>query len=44
MVRAFVALGRIPMARERDLRTQLLGAGNSRVEVVNFKPQQHAIC
>ena len=31
------------MAREDDLRTQLRGAGNSRLEVVNFKPQEHAI-
>ena len=36
MVRTAVTLGRIPMAREDDLRTQLRGAGNSRVEVANF--------
>ena len=43
MVRTAVTLGRIPMAREDDLRTQLRCAGNSRLEVVNFKPQEHAI-
>jgi|SRR6187397_51506 hypothetical protein len=43
MVRTAVTLGRIPMAREDDLRTQLRGAGNSRVEVANFKPQEHAV-
>ena len=43
MVRTAVTLGRIPMAREKDLRTQLRGAGNSRLEGVNFKPQEHAI-
>ena len=39
MVRTTVTLGRIPMTREDDLRTQLRGAVNSRLEVVNFKPQ-----
>jgi hypothetical protein len=43
MVRTAVTLGRIPMVREDDLRTQLRGAGNSRVEVANFKPQEHAV-
>jgi hypothetical protein len=43
MVRTAVTLGRIPMAREDDLRTQLRGAVNSRLEVVDFKPQEHAI-
>jgi hypothetical protein len=43
MVRTTVTLGRIAMAREYDLRTQLRGAGNGRLEVVNFKPQEHAI-
>jgi hypothetical protein len=43
MVRTALTLGRIPMAREDDLRLQLRGPGDSRVEVANFKPQEHAV-
>ena len=43
MIRTAVALGWISMAREDDLRLQLCGAGNSHVEVANFKPQEHAV-
>jgi len=31
------------MARQNDFRLQFRGAGNGRVEVVNFKPQKHAV-
>jgi hypothetical protein len=43
MVRTALTLGRIPMAREDDLRLKLRGPGDSRVEVANFKPQEHAV-
>jgi hypothetical protein len=43
MVRTALTLGRIPMAREDDLRLQLRGPGDSRVEVANFKPQEHTV-
>ena len=31
------------MARQHNLRLQFLGAGQSRVEVADFKPQEHAV-
>ena len=43
MVRAAATVGRIPMTRQDDLRVQFCGAGNRRVEIVNFKPEEYAV-
>src|SRR5439155_26715474 len=43
MVRTAVTVRRIAMARKEDLSLQIRGAGNGRVEVANFKPQEHAV-
>jgi hypothetical protein len=43
MVRSAVAVGWIAMAWHIDLSVQLLSACDRRVEVVEFKPQEHAV-
>ena len=43
MVRTAVTVERIAMAWHDDLSLQFLSARDGRVEVVDFKPQEHAI-
>jgi hypothetical protein len=43
MIRTAVTVGGIAMARQNDLGVQVLSAGKGRVEVVEFKPEKHAI-
>ena len=43
MVRTAVTVGRMAMARQDDLCLQVRGPDNGRVEVANFKPQEHAV-
>src|SRR5437667_12472754 len=43
MVRTAVTVGRIAMAWHDDLSLQVLSACHGRLEVVEFKPQEHAI-
>lgn len=43
MVRTTVAIRRIAMARENDFRLQFRDAGRGLLEVIDFKPQEHAI-
>jgi hypothetical protein len=43
MIWSAVALRRIPVARQGNLRPEFLGAGYRRIKVLHFKPQQHSI-
>src|ERR1043166_1007128 len=43
MVWTTVAVGRIAMPWQDDLRLQVRSSGNGRFEIVHFKPQEHAI-
>jgi hypothetical protein len=43
MVRTTVTVRRIAMAGQKDLRLQVHSSGYGRVEVVDFKPQEHTI-
>src|SRR5271167_583987 len=43
MIRATIPIRWIPMARQDDLDSHLLGACYRRINVVDLEPQQHAI-
>jgi len=43
MIWSAVALRRIPVARQGNLRQEFLGADYGRIKVLHFKPQQHSI-
>jgi hypothetical protein len=43
VVGAAISVGRIAMAWEEDLRLQVRGAGDGRVEVADLEPQEHAV-
>ncbi len=43
VVRTSIALGRIPVASQDNLRPEFLSPDHGRIEVLHFKPQQHPI-
>lgn len=43
MVWATIPVRRIAMARQDDLRLQLLGPGNAGIEVAYFEPKEYSV-
>jgi hypothetical protein len=43
MIRAAVMIRRVAMARENHFRPELGGPGSSRLKIIYFKPEEHAV-